>query len=154
MAEPEEEDTRAVAATEEPPGTDSGAAPGAPPLVLRIGWTLLGLAFVALGAVGIVVPGLPTTPFLLLAAACFARGSRRLEAWLLADPVFGPLIRDYREARAVPLRAKVLALVLMWGFVTYALWLGIPAGKTVARVVVATAALSGTAYLLSLRTKR
>ncbi len=125
-----------------------------PPLPLRLGWTALGLGFVALGAVGVVVPGLPTTPFLLLAAACFARGSPRLEAWLLADPVFGPLIREFREHRSVPLRAKVLALVLMWGFVAYALGPGMPAGRLVPRIVVAVAAVVGTAYLFSLRTSR
>ena len=124
------------------------------PLVLRIGWTALGLAFVGVGTVGIVVPGLPTTPFLLLAAACFARGSARLEAWLLSDPVFGPLIKDFREHRAVPLRAKVVALVLMWGFVAYALGPGMPEGRVVPRVVVAAAAVIGTWYLTSLATRR
>ncbi|MEZ6016654.1 MAG: YbaN family protein [Planctomycetota bacterium] len=120
-------------------------------LVLRLGWTALGLGFVALGAVGVVVPGLPTTPFLLLAAACFARGSARLEAWLLSDPVFGPLIRQFREHRTVPRRAKVLALVMMWGFVAYALGPGMPEGRVIPRVVVALAALAGTLYLTSLR---
>jgi len=133
---------------------NSGAVHPRPPLFFRLGWSLLGLGFVALGAVGVVVPGLPTTPFLLLAAGCFARGSPRLEAWLLADPVFGPLIREFREHRSVPLRAKVLALVLMWGFVAYALGPGMPAGRVVPRVVVAVAAVVGTAYLLSLRTSR
>jgi uncharacterized membrane protein YbaN (DUF454 family) len=125
-----------------------------PPLLLRIGWSALGLTFVGLGAVGVVVPGLPTTPFLLLAAACFARGSARLERWLLADPLFGPLIKEFRENRAVPLRAKALALVLMWACVGYALGPGLPEGAVVARVVVALAALLGTWYLLSLRTSR
>jgi uncharacterized membrane protein YbaN (DUF454 family) len=66
---------------------------------------------VGLAAVGVVVPGLPTTPLLLLAAACFARSSPRLHARLLANPVFGPLIREWQETRTVPVRAKVIAIV-------------------------------------------
>ena len=65
------------------------------------------------GVVGIVLPVLPTTPFVLLAAYCFSRGSARYEQWLLAHPRFGPMVRDWRANRAVPLRAKKLALVMM-----------------------------------------
>lgn len=130
------------------------SAPPRPTLVVRVGWSVLGLAFVGLGAVGIVIPGLPTTPFLLLAAACFARGSAKLESWLLADPLFGPLIKEFRANRAVSLRAKALALTFMWVFVGYALGPGLPEGALVPRIVVGIAALLGTAYLLSLRTSR
>jgi len=72
-----------------------------------------GLALVGLAAVGIVVPGLPTTPLLLLAAACFARSSPRLHAWLLANRVFGPLIREWQETRTVSPRAKALAVSMI-----------------------------------------
>jgi uncharacterized membrane protein YbaN (DUF454 family) len=68
---------------------------------------------VGLAAVGVVVPGLPTTPLLLLAAACFARSSPRLHARLLANPVFGPLIREWQETRTVPVRAKVIAITMI-----------------------------------------
>jgi len=71
---------------------------------------IAGLALVGLAAIGVVVPGLPTTPLLILAAAAFARSSPRLHAWLLANRVFGPLIREWQETRTVPLRAKVLAI--------------------------------------------
>ncbi len=72
-----------------------------------------GSLFVGLAAVGVVLPVLPTTPFLLVAAACFARSSPRFYEWLLANRVFGPLIRDWREHRCIPLRAKVLAVALI-----------------------------------------
>lgn len=76
-------------------------------------WLTGGILSLLLGIVGILVPLLPTTPFILLAAACFSRGSARCERWLLAHPRFGPLIRDWRAYRAMPLRAKQLAWVMM-----------------------------------------
>ncbi len=77
-------------------------------------YILLGSVSLALGVVGIFVPLLPTTPFLLLAALCWVHASPRLYAWLLAQPRLGAYIRNYRENRAMPLRAKVWTLVLMW----------------------------------------
>lgn len=73
----------------------------------------LGTLFLLLGLFGLFLPVLPTTPFLLLAAACFARSSRRIFNWLLDNPRFGPLIREWREYRAIPHRAKRIALVLI-----------------------------------------
>ena len=73
----------------------------------------LGTLFLLLGLFGLFLPVLPTTPFLLLAAACFARSSRRIFNWLLNNPRFGPLIREWREYRAIPHRAKRIALVLI-----------------------------------------
>lgn len=72
-----------------------------------------GLLCVALGVIGIFLPLLPTTPFLLLAAACFARGSRRFYDWLLANRTFGPLIYEWRQHRSIPFRTKVSAIALM-----------------------------------------
>jgi uncharacterized membrane protein YbaN (DUF454 family) len=68
---------------------------------------------VALGVVGIFLPLLPTTPFLLLAAACYARASRRFYDWLLANRTFGPLIVEWRRHRSIPYRTKLTAIGLM-----------------------------------------
>lgn len=76
---------------------------------------ILGWFFVALGVVGVFLPLLPTTPFLLLAVACFTRSSPRLEAWLMNHPRFGPPLRDWREKGAIPRRAKILAVSMMAG---------------------------------------
>ena len=73
-----------------------------------------GTTCVALGALGVVLPVLPTTPFLLLAAACYARSSRRFHDWLVGDHLLGHYIRTYRERRGIPLRSKVLTLTMMW----------------------------------------
>lgn len=76
-------------------------------------WRVLALASVALGLVGLFVPGLPTVPFLLLAAWASGKGWPALEAWLLAHPRHGPAIRRWREHRAVPRRAKWFASATM-----------------------------------------
>ncbi len=75
------------------------------------GWFLFLSGHVALGAgiVGIFVPLLPTTPFIILAAYCFSRSSPRMEAWLLRQKRLGPLLRNWREHRAISTRAKIMA---------------------------------------------
>jgi uncharacterized membrane protein YbaN (DUF454 family) len=77
----------------------------------------------AAGIVGIFLPLLPTTPFVLLAAYCFSRGSARCERWLLEHPRFGPMVRDWRLHRAIPLRAKQAAIVMMAFGSAWAWWL-------------------------------
>jgi uncharacterized membrane protein YbaN (DUF454 family) len=79
----------------------------------RVLWLLAGVCSLLTGIVGIFLPLLPTTPFVLLAAFCFSRGSQRCETWLLQHPRFGPMVRDWRANRAIPLRAKQLATTMM-----------------------------------------
>jgi hypothetical protein len=69
---------------------------------------------VGLGVVGIFLPLLPTTPFLLLAAALFAKSSERYYQWLLNNKWFGKYIRNYREGKGVPIRIKLMAISLIW----------------------------------------
>lgn len=81
------------------------------PLLFGLGWTCVGL-----GALGLFLPLLPTTPFLLLAAWCFDRSSPRLHGWLLRQPVLGPLLADWRAHGVIRPRAKWLSTVLLLGF--------------------------------------
>ena len=81
---------------------------------MRLVLIVVGLVSVGLGAAGIVLPLLPTTPFLLLAALCFSRGSQRFHRWLLSHRLLGPYIRGYVEKRGIPLRAKILAIAFLW----------------------------------------
>ena len=109
-----------------------------------------GLLSVGLGTIGIFVPLLPTTPFLLLAAACFIRSSDRLYDWLIQHKWFGAYIRNYREHRAITLPTKVVALILLWGAIGYsalcvaqAWWL---------RSLLGVIAIGVTIHLLTLKT--
>ncbi len=81
---------------------------------LKIVLNLIGSVCVVLAIFGVFLPLLPTTPFLLLASACFARGSERLHGWLLRNKTFGPLIADFEQGRGIPRRAKVMALTMLW----------------------------------------
>ncbi len=79
-------------------------------------WVLIiaGTFFTGLGIVGIFLPLLPTTPFLLLAAACYARSSKRFYDWLLNNKRFGRYIKNYREGKGISLKVKVVTICLLW----------------------------------------
>lgn len=109
-------DPAADPADDSTPGAKSGASRPHPPASAgpwRWAWWLLAYASLGLGVIGIVVPGLPTVPFVLLATFAAARGSKRLHSRLLAHRQFGPMIRDWEAQGAVSRRAKRLATVMM-----------------------------------------
>ena len=82
-------------------------------IVRRVAWMALGFCCVAVGSIGIVVPGLPTTVFFIAAAAAFARSDPRLEAWVLGLPKVGRLVQDYRAGLGMPRSAKITAITVM-----------------------------------------
>jgi hypothetical protein len=105
---------------------------------------------VGLGVLGIFLPILPTTPFLLLAAACFIRSSKGLYRWLINHKWFGPYIRNYREFKAVTLRAKIGTLILLWGTISYTAF-GV-LDSWLLRGLLLMIALGVTIHILSLKT--
>lgn len=78
-------------------------------------WTLAGILSLLIALVGVVLPLLPTTPFVILAAGCFARSSPRLHAWLLHHPLFGPVLQNWETRRCIPRKIRRLALTMMIG---------------------------------------
>ena len=80
----------------------------------RAVFTGLGMAAVVLGAIGIVLPVVPTTPFILVAAACFSAGNPRMHAWLLNTKHFGPFIENYQSGRGIPKSLKYKTLAFLW----------------------------------------
>jgi len=105
-----------------------------------------GFILVGIGALGVVLPVLPTTPFLIAAAACFSRCSPRFEAWLVNHPAFGPSVQAWRRHRAIPKKAKLLAVTAM--VLSYAVLLTSGA-RPVVLVVVALSLLACGSYVLS-----
>lgn len=87
-------------------------------VLLVVGWLA-----VVLGVIGIFLPVLPTTPFLLLAAACFVRSSRRVYLWLVEHPRLGPWLLDYLEGNGIPLKGKIYTLLTMWTSIGISCWL-------------------------------
>lgn len=99
------------------PKANTEEAPDAPqPLLGPLRWAMVGvgLLFLGLGILGAILPGLPSTIFLLGASYCFARSSPRLHGWLLRHRHLGPPLRSWHRHRAMSFRAKISALVLMW----------------------------------------
>jgi uncharacterized membrane protein YbaN (DUF454 family) len=92
----------------------------------------LGMFFVAIGSIGIIIPLLPTTPFLLLASVCFLKSSQKNYEWLINNKIYGRYIKDYIEHRRISFKAIALTLILLWFsigytflFVVTALWIRI-----------------------------
>jgi uncharacterized membrane protein YbaN (DUF454 family) len=101
-------------------------------------WFVGGLLSVGLGSLGIIVPGLPTTVFFIVAAACFSRSSPRFEQWVLNLPRIGKTVRDYRAGLGMPRRAKVIAVTMILAVSTLS---AVLAGWPVAGGIIALAAI-------------
>ena len=110
-------------------------------MIARALWAMGGAVALGLGAVGIVTPLLPTVPFLLLAAFCFARSSQRLHDWLLAHPTLGPPIRDWRRSGAISPKAKRLATLSIAAAFGVSLILALPFWVLAVQAAVLTAVL-------------
>ena len=115
-------------------------------------YILFGTLSLILGIIGIFLPLLPTTPFLLLTAALYVRSSPRLYNWLLHQKYLGNYIRNFRENKAIPLRAKVISLVLMWGTMLYCIFFLIP--LLWVKILLGLIAAGVTYHILSFKTLR
>ena len=113
-------------------------------------WIAAGTLFLVIGTVGIILPLLPTTPFLLVAAACYSRGSERLYKWLLGNRWFGKFIKDYLEKRAIPVKAKVLAISVIWLTIGASVFLAVHVLPV--KIVLVVIAAGVTLYLLTRKT--
>jgi len=99
--------------------------------------------------VGIFVPLLPTTPFLLLAAACYLRSSERFYRWLLANRFFGTYVRDYIEGKGMPLRTKTYIIALLWSTIGLSIFLTSP--NTILKIVLLVVAIGVTVHIILLK---
>jgi uncharacterized membrane protein YbaN (DUF454 family) len=113
---------------------------------IRSLWFVLGWLAVAVGGIGVIVPGLPTTGFMIIAASCFAKSSPRFEQWVLSLPRVGPAVGDYRAGRGMPKRAKIVAVAMMVTAVS--LSTVVVLDNSMARAVVVTAGAIGAWYVI------
>jgi uncharacterized membrane protein YbaN (DUF454 family) len=118
----------------------------------RILFIIVGAIATALGVIGILVPVLPTTPFLLIAAFFFARSSERFYQWLITNRYFGEYLRNYREGRGMPLREKLVALTALWLTIGLAVIFTIPSWW--GRAALLAIAIAVTVHLVRLKTYR
>ena len=113
---------------------------------------IFGSISLVMGITGIFLPILPTTPFLLLAAALFARSSERLYVWLINHKIFGEYIRNFREDKAISLQAKIISISTLWLFMSYSIFF-IVNHRWYLQALLASIALGVTIYILSFKTK-
>lgn len=120
---------------------------------MKIIYAISGLISLVLGIIGIFLPLLPTTPFLLLSAALFARSSTRLYNWLLNHRVLGAFIRNYREDKSVTVRVKIVAISTLWATMLFSIFLVVNE-KWWLQVMLGTIATGVTIFIMSLKTRR
>jgi uncharacterized membrane protein YbaN (DUF454 family) len=112
---------------------------------------LAGTVLVILGLVGALIPVLPTTPFLLLAAACYARSSQHLHQWLFQNQLFGKYLRRYYQGEGLPLGTKIAIWVALWVGIGLSVWF-VPDHLGWARVLLIGIGLGVTAHILYIKT--
>ena len=118
---------------------------------MRIFLIIVGSVSLVLGLLGVFLPVLPTTPFLLLSAVLWVKSSPRLYEWLLNHRIFGDYIRNFREYRAIPLRAKIVSVTLLWATMSYCIFV-VANEKLWLQIVLATIAIAITWHILSYAT--
>lgn len=119
---------------------------------MKILYIILGCISLGLGIAGIFLPLLPTTPFLLLTAALYFRGSPRLYEWLLQQKRLGPYIRNFREQKSIPLHAKIISVGLTWLTILYCVLFLLP--QVWLKALLLTIAAGVTWHILSYKTMK
>jgi uncharacterized membrane protein YbaN (DUF454 family) len=111
-----------------------------------------GTICVVIGIIGIFVPILPTTPFLLLAAACYLRSSQRFHSWLMNNRLLGAYIRNYTEGRGIPIKVKLLTIALLW--LTIGISIGVAAPNLIVKIILAIIAIGVTLHIIFIRARK
>ena len=116
-------------------------------------YTIIGLISLSLGIIGVFLPLLPTTPFVLLSGYLFARGSKRMNSWIRNHRIFGEIIRNYQEDKSIPLHAKIYAISLLWLSISYATFF-VATGKLWLQILLLSIATGVSIHILSYKTKK
>ncbi|MBC5636918.1 YbaN family protein [Ornithinibacillus sp. BX22] len=119
-------------------------------MIRRMCLLIIGLISLGLAIIGIIVPLIPTTPLLLLAATCFVRCSDRLYEWLITQKHLGPYIKNYREGKGIPLSAKITGVILLWTSMLFTIFFVVP--LIAVKLILAGVAAFFTWYILKQKT--
>lgn len=111
---------------------------------------ILGTISLVVGIIGIVVPGLPTTTFLLIASACYVRSSEKLYSWLINHKIYGKFIKDYQQHKAITKNQKMISIVSMWLMISISILFFIDISWV--KIVLLLCGITGTIIVLSIRT--
>ena len=115
----------------------------------RFFWFCIGFIIMVIGIIGIVVPGLPTTPLMILASACFARSSQKFYDWIINNKMFGHHVKNYREGKGIPKRSKPIILSTLWFFVLFAVLIAIPdSAPVISKISTLVLAVIGTIFII------
>lgn len=112
---------------------------------------IIGISSLVLGFIGIFLPVLPTTPFILLSAYCFAKSSERFHRYIMQHKLFGKMVSDFYEKKIIPVKTKIIALTLMWTTLSLSVIFFMP--YIWVKLVVIGIGVAVTVYLLSFRSK-
>jgi uncharacterized membrane protein YbaN (DUF454 family) len=139
-------------ADQSPSADRSDQKPPEPSKFKKSLFVVAGTIFLALGCMGIVLPILPTTPFLLLSAACYYKGSERMHRWILNNRWFGNYIRNYKEGKGLPFKTKIFTLAVLWLVISYSALLMV--NVFVMQVALFAVAFGVSVHLITLPTLR
>jgi len=113
---------------------------------------IAGTICVVIGVIGIFVPILPTTPFLLLAAACYIRSSKKFYNWLLHNRFFGAYIRNYIEGRGMPAKVKIFTIILLWVAIVISICVAAP--NLIVKTVLIIIAIGVTLHIVFIKARK
>ena len=114
----------------------------------RILYFSLGLFLTGLGLAGVIIPGLPTTIFMILAAACFFRSSTKMYNWVINHPLFGESVLRFRAGDGMPIKAKYTSIIVMWFFISTSILIFLSSHDLWIKAVIILAGLIGTIFIM------
>ncbi len=118
---------------------------------IRLLWIFLGSISVGMGVIGIFVPGWPTTIFLIIASYFYIRSSAKLYNWLLNNKILGIYLKNYYSGKGMPLKAKIISILMMWTFGLLSIFLWIPSNLIIVKIIAFILLVIGTIFILRVK---
>jgi Uncharacterized protein conserved in bacteria len=117
-------------------------------VLFQIIYFSFGLFLTGLGLVGVIIPGLPTTIFMILAAACFFRSSTKMYNWVINHPLFGGSVLRFRSGKGIPIKAKYTSIIMMWFFISTSIFFFLHSHALWLKTIIALSGFIGTVFIL------